>query len=129
DLLSKEKLVRERPTRKRTPGNMQKLTAAERNNHVWSADFKGRFRLKDRSYCRPFTLTDNHSRYVLACEAGVAETTEFVRRCMENAFREGGLPEVIRTDNGSPFVAPGILALTQLSVWLMKLGIKTERTD
>ncbi|MGK3138735.1 helix-turn-helix domain-containing protein, partial [Pantoea trifolii] len=26
DLLSKEKLVRERPTRKRTPGNMQKLT-------------------------------------------------------------------------------------------------------
>jgi len=129
DLLSQEKLVRECPKRKRTPGNMQKLTAAERNNHVWSADFKGRFRLKDRSYCRPFTLTDNHSRYVLACEAGVAETTAFVRGCMENAFREGGLPEVIRTDNGSPFVAPGILALTQLSVWLMKLGIKTERTD
>lgn len=129
DLLSQEKLVRECPKRKRTPGNMQKLTAAERNNHVWSADFKGRFRLKDRSYCRPFTLTDNHSRYVLACEAGVAETTAFVRGCMENAFREGGLPEVIRSDNGSPFVAPGILALTQLSVWLMKLGIKTERTD
>ncbi|WP_336733111.1 integrase core domain-containing protein, partial [Pantoea dispersa] len=44
------------------------------------------------------------------------------------AFLEGGLPDVIRTDNGSPFVAPGILALTQLSVWLIKLGIQPERT-
>lgn len=127
DLLKDRELVKKRDKRKRTPVSQRKLTEPERINQVWSADFKGRFRLKDRSYCRPFTLTDNHSRYILACEAGVAETTEFVRSCMERAFREGGLPEVIRTDNGSPFVAPGIAALTQLSVWLIKLGIQPER--
>lgn len=119
--------MKKRDKRKRTPVSLRKLTEPERINQVWSADFKGLFRLKDRSYCRPFTLTDNHSRYILACEAGVAETTEFVRSCMERAFREGGLPEVIRTDNGSPFVAPGIAALTQLSVWLIKLGIRAAR--
>jgi hypothetical protein len=32
---------------------------------VWSADFKGKFRLLSREYCHPFTLTDNHSRYLL----------------------------------------------------------------
>lgn len=128
DLLKEEGLVSPRIRRKRTPGNLNELTDANRNNHVWSADFKGRFRLKDGSWCRPFTLTDNHSRYLLCCEPGTSETTTFVRGCMEAAFREGGLPDIIRTDNGSPFVAPGILALTQWSVWLMKLGIKTERT-
>ncbi|MDR6295562.1 transposase (plasmid) [Pantoea sp. SGAir0184] len=128
DLLKAAGMVQPRTPRKRTPGNLRSLTTPVRNNHVWSADFKGRFRLKDGSWCRPFTLTDNHSRYLLSCEPGTSETTVFVRGCMEKAFLEGGLPDVIRTDNGSPFVAPGILALTQLSVWLIKLGIQPERT-
>lgn len=127
DLLKHERLVPDRLKRKRTPGNVQKLTVPEKNNQVWSADFKGRFRLKDARYCRPFTLTDNHSRYLLACEASYVETTAFVRACMERVFRECGLPDVILTDNGSPFAGPGIAALTKLSVWLIKLGILPER--
>ena len=127
DLLKEESLVPDRLKRKRTPGNAQKLTIAEKNNQVWSADFKGRFRMKDARYCRPFTLTDNHSRYLLACEASYVETTAFVQTCMERVFRECGLPDVIRTDNGSPFAGPGIAALTKLSVWLIKLGILPER--
>jgi len=127
DLLKHERLVPDRLKRKRTPGNAQKLTVPEKNNQVWSADFKGRFRLKDARYCRPFTLTDNHSRYLLACEASYVETTAFVRACMERVFRECGLPDVILTDNGSPFAGPGIAALTKLSVWLIKLGILPER--
>lgn len=127
DLLKDEKLVPGRPKRKHTPGNERKLTVVERINQVWSADFKGRFRLKDKRYCRPFTLTDNHSRYLLACEASYVETTLFVRNCMERVFLECGLPDVIRTDNGSPFAGPGIAALTKLSVWLIKLGILPER--
>lgn len=129
DLLAGHGLVPPRLKRKRTPGNRLELTVSERNNQVWCADFKGRFRLKDRSYCRPFTLTDNHSRYVLACEAGGAETTAFVRDCMGRAFRECGLPDVMRTDNGAPFAGPGLVALTQLSVWLIKLGILPERIE
>lgn len=129
DLLAEHGLVIPRLKRKRTPGNRKNLTVTERNNQVWCADFKGRFRLKDRSYCRPFTLTDNNSRYVLACEAGSAESRLFVHNCLSRAFRECGLPDVMRTDNGAPFAGPGIAALTQLSVWLIKLGIHPERIE
>lgn len=127
DLLKREGLIPDRKKRRRTPGNVQKLTDIRHVNQVWSADFKGRFRLLDRSYCRPFTLTDNHSRYLLACEAGQAESTVFVRACLEKVFRECGLPEVLRTDNGAPFAGSGIAGLSQLSVWLIKLGILPER--
>ena len=82
-------MVQPRTPRKRTPGNLRSLTTPVRNNHVWSADFKGRFRLKDGSWCRPFTLTDNHSRYLLSCEPGTSETTVFVRGCMEKAWKAG----------------------------------------
>ena len=43
------------------------------------------------------------------------------------AFREFGLPETIRTDNGAPFstLAPG--GLSRLAVWWIRLGIRPER--
>ena len=44
-------------------------------------------------------------------------------------FREFGLPEAMRTDNGPPFAscAPG--GLSRLSMWWMKLGIRHERIE
>ena len=39
------------------------------------------------------------------------------------------MPEVIRSDNGSPFASTGITGLTALSVWWIKLGIRHERID
>lgn len=50
-----------------------------------------------------------------------------MQTCFENAFREYGLPSVVRTDNGSPFAGNGIAGLSRLSVWLIKLGILPER--
>lgn len=126
-LLAHEGLVTPRKVRRRTPGNAAGLTDICRVNQVWSADFKGWFRLRDRSLCRPFTLTDNLSRYLLACEAGTRETGAFVRQNLERAFREYGLPDVIRTDNGHPFAGTGIAGLSRLNVWLIKLGILPER--
>jgi hypothetical protein len=46
---------------------------------------------------------------------------------MEAAFREYGLPEAIRTDNGEPFASVGLGGLSSLSVWWIKLGIRPER--
>lgn len=44
-------------------------------------------------------------------------------------FLEYGLPQVIRTDNGTPFDAPtAISRLSRLSVWWIRLGIKPELT-
>jgi transposase len=38
-------------------------------NAVWCADFKGHFRLADRTRCHPLTISDGFSRYLLRCEA------------------------------------------------------------
>jgi len=74
---------------------------------VWGADFKGQFRTRDGRYCYPFTVTDLHSRYLLACDGGLSPTTALVRTSLERLFREHGLPEAIRTDNGAPFASTG----------------------
>jgi hypothetical protein len=50
-----------------------------------------------------------------------------VRDVMETAFREYGLPDAMRTDNGEPFASTGIGGLSQLSVGWVKLGIRPER--
>ncbi|MES9854937.1 MAG: integrase core domain-containing protein, partial [Candidatus Thiodiazotropha sp. L084R] len=45
----------------------------------------------------------------------------------EWAFREYGLPNAIRSDNGAPFASTGLSGLSALSVWWLKLGITPER--
>jgi putative transposase len=45
------------------------------------------------------------------------------------AFREYGLPDVIRTDNGAPFASTGLFGLTKLSVLWLRLGITPERIE
>ena len=46
---------------------------------------------------------------------------------LEAAFRQWGLPRVLRSDNGPPFAGPGLAGLSALSLWLIKLGIRPER--
>jgi hypothetical protein len=43
------------------------------------------------------------------------------------AFKEYGMPNGIRSDNGVPFASSGIFGLSKLSVWWLRLGIKLER--
>jgi len=50
-----------------------------------------------------------------------------VRPWFEWAFREYGLPEAIRTDNGAPFASLAIGGVSELSKWWIKLGIRPER--
>jgi transposase InsO family protein len=38
-------------------------------NDLWCADYKGEFRLGNRSWCYSLTVTDHASRFVLLCEA------------------------------------------------------------
>ena len=47
----------------------------------------------------------------------------------EAAFRQYGLPQAIRTDNGPPFASTAIAGLSRLAVWWMKLGIVAERIE
>src|SRR5207244_5150594 len=46
----------------------------------------------------------------------------------ERVFKEFGLPQAIRTDNGVPFASPhALFVLSKLSVWWLRLGIHIER--
>jgi hypothetical protein len=95
---------------------------------VWAADFKGEFRLRDGSWCYPLTLSDLHSRYVLAVRALATTAGEPATAALRACFAEFGLPRVIRTDNGVPFGAPLALGgLSPLAVWWIRLGIRPER--
>lgn len=95
-------------------------------NAVWTADFKGQFKTRDGKDCYPFTLVDGFSRFCLACQGLPAPKHELVRPWFEHAFREYGLPNVIRTDNGAPFASQAIHRLSRLHVWWIKLGISPE---
>lgn len=104
------------------------LTIPARANHVWSADHKGWVRLGDRTRCEPLTVTCAYSRYVVALAATSGTGAAQARPVFARAFAEHGLPEIIRSDNGAPFAAPGAAGLTGLSAWWIKLGVRLERT-
>src|SRR3954467_7945860 len=103
------------------------LTQPSRANHVWTTDFKGKFLLRDGRYCHPLTLRDGFSRFVLRCDGLPAESYPCTRPRFERAFAAFGLPECIRSDNGTPFASTGLAGLSRLSVWWMQLGIRVER--
>ena len=129
EILKRHGLVKPRARRRRLPPNQgSTLVQPYAANVLWCTDFKGEFRNGDQRYCYPLTLTDAYSRYLLACRGLRAPTTELVRPWMERAFREYGLPLVIRSDNGPPFASTtGLAGLSRLSVWWIKLGIAPER--
>jgi transposase InsO family protein len=95
-------------------------------NAVWTADFKGQIKTLDGLWCYPLTLVDGFSRYCLACVGLPSPKHELVQPLFERAFREFGLPDVIRTDNGAPFASQAIHRLSRLHVWWIKIGIYPE---
>jgi putative transposase len=129
DLLRREGLAHPQRKRKRTPPYTQPLQHAEAPNQVWCADFKGWFLTQDGARCDPLTITDAHSRYLLRCCAVERTDGEHAWAVFEAAFREFGLPEAIRTDNGSPFASRAPAGLSQLSMLWLRLGIRHERIE
>lgn len=110
------KRSRRRPVRAKATGTrLGEFSAA---NAIWCADFKGFFALGNGRLCTPLTISDGFSRYLLRCQ-GLTNGTDtwIVKPIFEAAFREYGLPEAIRTDNGTPFASSGFYGLTKLSVW------------
>lgn len=104
------------------------LSQAAAPNDLWCADFKGEFKTGDGRYCYPLTVTDQVSRFILACEALESTREAPVIEAFVRLFREYGLPLAMRSDNGLPFASPnGLYNLSKLSVWWLRLGIAIER--
>jgi transposase InsO family protein len=127
EIVKRAGLVVAQKKRRRTEPYTQPLAHANQSNRVWCADFKGWFRSGDGTRIDPLTITDAWSRYLLRCQAVEKTDTERARAIFEAAFREYGLPEAIRTDNGAPFASKAVAGLSRLGVWWAKLGIAHER--
>ena len=127
-VLERHGLVRHKRAGARPKSQGTVLLGAQTPNELWCTDFKGEFMLADRRYCYPLTVTDFHSRFLLCCE-GLESTREAMAMTVfERLFREYGLPQRIRSDNGVPFASAHALhGLSRLAVWWLRLGIEIER--
>ncbi len=95
-------------------------------NAVWTVDYKGQVRI-NHCYCFPLTILDSASRLLLSCQALTSTSRDEAWPVFKETFRQYGLPDAIRSDNGTPFVSMGWLGLTRLAVWWIKLGIRHQR--
>ena len=127
EMLRRAGLTAPRRPRRSTPPYTDPLQHAVAPNRVWCCDFKGWFRTGDGERIDPLTLTDAHSRYLLRCQAVAKTDTARVQAVLESAFREYGLTDALRTDNGPPFATSAVAGLSRLAIWLMKLGVRPER--
>lgn len=128
-VLARAGLVEKRRLRRRTEaGRICSGRKASAPNEIWTVDFKGWWRGANGQRCEPLTVRDEYSRYVLDLRAMADARSPTVRACFERLFERHGVPQAIRSDNGSPFASStGVLGLSKLSAWWVALGIDLER--
>lgn len=129
ELLKKQGLVVPRRRRRHVEQSAWALSEPQQPNELWCIDFKGQFRLGNGRYCYPLTVTDAHTRFLLVCEGMECIDGERVWDELERAFCTYGLPDAIRSDNGSPFASRGVAGISKLSARWLSLGIRHERIE
>jgi transposase InsO family protein len=122
-ILKREGLIQERRRRRRPIAQGEAIAPVMAPNEEWAIDFKGWFRTRDGGRCDPLTVTDTASRYLIEVRH-TGPVFRGVRSVLERVFKEAGLPDAIRSDNGAPFGSCGAGGLSRLSVWWLKLGIE-----
>lgn len=117
--------------KRRSSGNWLDRDLIERPkkpNRLWSVDFKGWWRTRNKTPCFPLTIRDGYSRYMLEIKALEGTSFESTKAAFEEVFERYGLPDEILSDNGTPFASVlAIQGLTRLSAWWVKLGIRPRR--
>ena len=123
-ILARHNLVSRRRSRRRPSSTpFVRRYEASKPGELMTADFKGHFRLGNRTYCYPLTLCDSFSRFLLACEALTSTRFDPAWQVIERIFREHGLPLAVQTDNGPPF-GPTHGRYSLMAVRLMTLDIQ-----
>lgn len=108
-LWKQEKLTlpKRRPHKKRAQPSIGIVPQAAGANQVWTYDFVFDQSLSGKSL-KMLTLIDEYTRECLAVEVGVSIKSERVRQVLEKVCREKGFPQMIRSDNGSEFIAQAV---------------------
>ena len=123
DILKRAGLIEPIRRRRRPLDPPRRAGGAEAANEEWAADFKGWFRTRDQRRIDPLTITDSHTRFLIATRI-TTPTVEGAQAVFTRAFQAYGLPGAIRCDNGAPFGSQGAGGLTRLSAWWLKLGVE-----
>ena len=89
-----------------------------RKDHVWSYDFVHDRTHDGRAY-RMLTVIDEFTRECLAIDVARRLTSEDVLERLSDLFVRRGVPEYIRSDNGSEFTAKAVRQ------WLGRVEVKT----
>ena len=93
----------------------------ERCNQMWQTDFKGEFLTKDKKYCFPLTILDDHSRYSIKISSNLG-LGNAVLPAFKAAFVEFGIPESVLSDNGAQFAGFNG-GFTHFEKWLMDYDV------
>ena len=114
------KVPKKQPKRRRlwfNDGSCIRLRPTHRD-HVWSYDFVAD-RTSDGRPIRMLTIVDEFTRECLAIDVAKRLTSEDVLERLSDLFVHRGVPEHIRSDNGSEFTAKCVRE------WLGRVGVKT----
>ena len=127
-MLERSGLTQKRKVRRASQsGRLCSGRTAQGPNVVWTVDFKGWW-YSGLERCEPLTVRDEYSRYLLELRALEDARSVTVQKRFERLFECYGLPEAIRSDNGSPFASrSAVHGLSRLSAWWVALGIDLER--
>ena len=101
-VLDRHGLVKRAKQRRRQRPQGTPLSQALGPNDLWCSDFKGEFKLGNGRYCYPLTVTDQASRFILACEALESTKEAGAITVFQRLFEDRGLPDAIRSDNSLP---------------------------
>jgi transposase InsO family protein len=114
------KVPKKQPKRRRlwlSDGSCVRLRPKHKN-HVWGYDFVAE-RTSDRRAFRILTIIDEYTRECLAMLVKRRITSQDVIDQLFELIIFRGIPEHIRSDNGTEFTAKAVRA------WLNRLGVKT----
>ena len=110
--------------RRKKPNRSFTNITPEKPNQIWSIDIKGWWRMLNGEKVYPITICDLYSRTILAIVMAPDTKAARIKAVFTELFELHGLPEYIKSDNGTPWAfRPGLCGLTTLSVWWMSLGI------
>lgn len=91
---------------------------AEHKDHVWTYDFVA-VRTSDGQPLRYLTMVDEYTRECLEIGVGRSLKSQDVLDKLNELFLNRGIPDYIRSDNGSEFAAKAVRH------WLERVGVKT----
>jgi putative transposase len=127
NIISRNGLIVERRRRPRHSHPGRPISVPQAPNQLWGGDYKGEFKMGNGDYCWPLTISDIYSRQILCCTGLLSPNLKETMSLFAKTFRKYGLPERIRTDNGTPFAASTSLGrISNLSAWWIRLGILPE---